>query len=272
MPASNPAASEEMTLQEQIASRLNEFSDVYGEIATLQKQLSVLQQAEQAQAQYSEETNHLEEEIRRLNLRYKELEAPQQKIKSATAGIRAFRVPSTGTARLDPERVSPARNTAPIHPGNQLLLQSGRTQLKKLVARWGTVWKLTQDTHGQINRIADDLNRPLGEALALLEWTAFAEPIGTSETDEAHLERVEVWGTALVEFRERLRGEIDMLKTRYRLVMPILDAWITRDTESGRLSWENQIAETNAAKEKEVERLRLEIARLTATHEKNCIK
>jgi hypothetical protein len=97
----------------------------------------------------------------------------------------------------------------------------------------------------------------------LLEWKTFERPYGKGETDESHLERISAWGTALVEYRERLNGEIDMLKTKYRRVIPILDAWIARDTEAGRRSWEQQVSDTNVANREDVEKLRREIAALT---------
>lgn len=248
-----------MTPQDEISVRLAEFSPVYEEIGKLLKELAKLQQAELAQAEYIQQTSGLDEEIRALTKRQKELEALQQKTPGEVIRTKPF-VPASG--KPGPAPKPPLPN--PPQPIRQQPIQRARIELKKLVMRWGYIWKLSGDTRGRINRIADDPSRPLGEALALLDWTAYQNRIGSDENDEAHLVRVNSWGDALVEYRERLRGETDMLKTRYRLVMPILDAWIERNTDSGRQSWDKQIAETNAAKEKDVERLRNEIDRLTA--------
>lgn len=253
-----------MSLQEEINNRLDEYSAVYQEIASRLTELRVLQQADRAQAEYTQNTNRLDEEIRRLNAQKKELEIPRERDRLSGAGARRFQIQPKVPPTLGLPDPASTRNVARPRIKSDRSTQEARTELKMLVGRWGKAWKLTVDLQGQINRIADDLDRPLGEALALLEWTTFANRIGTSETEEAHLERLINWGTALVDYRERLRGEIDMLKTRYRFVMPILEAWSTRDTESGRKSWEQQISATNIAKEKEIERLRLEIAQLTA--------
>lgn len=250
-----------MTLQDQINDRLAEFFGVYEEINQLLKELTVLQQADLAQAEYIQQTSQLDEEIRALTAQQKQLEAPLQKAQMADAGVRPFRPSLKPTAATDPNRF-PKEITRPTIANQPL--QSARTDLKKLVGRWGKFWKLTGETQGRINRIADDPARPLGEALVLLDWKTFENPIGSNEKPEAHLARVVSWGAALVEYRERVLGEIDMLKTKYRLVIPILEIWLERKTDGGQESWEQQIAETNAAKAKEVARLKLEIARLTA--------
>jgi hypothetical protein len=252
-----------MSIQEEIKNGLDEYSAVYQEIASRLAELRVLQQADRAHAEYTQNTNRLDEEIRRLNARKKELEIPRERDRLAS-GTRSFQIQPKIQPTLGLSDPAPAKNVARPQIKSDRTTQEARTELKMLVGRWGKAWKLTIDVQGQINRIADDLDRPLGEALALLEWTTFENRIGTTETEEAHLERLSNWGTALVEYHERLRGEIDMLKTRYRFVMPILEAWSTRDTETGRKSWEQQISATNIAKEKEVERLQLEIAQLTA--------
>jgi len=249
-----------MPRQDEINARLAEFEPIYEEIGGLRQALVKLQQAELAHAEYIKQTSQLDEEIRQLTAKQKEIDAPQQKAQMEEAGVQPFR-PSSKTYSAAHNRLH-RREMTPLNPLRQQPIQRARIELKKLVMRWGYFWKLTGDTRGHINRIADDPSRPLGEALALLKWETFKNPAG-SETDETHLARITSWGSALMEYRDRLLDDIDMLKTRYRLVMPILDAWIDRDTVSGRESWDKQIAETNAAKEKEVERLRHEIARLS---------
>lgn len=250
-----------MTTQDQIDARLAEFAVVYEEIGKLLKELALLQQAELAQAEYIQQTSHLDEEIRFLTGKHKELDGSQQKAQKTEAGLRPFRT-TLKVAASDQNRFQ-SKETTDSTIRKQQPLQSARTDLKKLVGRWGRFWKLTVETQGRINRIADDPARPIGEALALLEWTTFENKIGTTEDHEAHLARLISWGTALVEYRERLVGEIDMLKTKYRYVIPILEIWFRRNTDGGREAWEKQISETNAAKEKEVEGLKLKIARLT---------
>jgi hypothetical protein len=251
-----------MNPQNEISDRLADFRPIYDEIGTLRRELAKLQQAELAQAEYIQQTSQLDEEIQRLITKQKEMDAPQQRALMQDAGVQPFRA-SSKTHGSNPNRFT-RKETPPLNPFRQQPIQQARKELKKLIMRWGFIWKLTGDTRGHINRIADDPSRPLGEALALLDWTTFQNRVGSEETDEAHLARVTSWGAALTEYRERLVDDIDMLKTRYRMVMPILDAWIERDTASGRESWDKQMAETNAAKEKEAERLRNEIARLSA--------
>lgn len=250
-----------MNSQTEITAYLADFRPVYEEIGNLRRALAKLQQAELAQAEYIQHTSLLDEEIQLLTKQRKEIEAPQQKAQMEDAGVKPFR-PSTRTGPTSNRFAG--NEKPPLNPVRRQPIQRDRIELKKLVMRWGYILKITGDTRAHINRIADDPSRPLGEAIALLDWNTFENRIGSDETDEAHLARITSWGSAITEYRERLAGEIDMLKTRYRMVMPILDAWIERDTDSGRRSWDKQIAETNAAKEKEVERLRNEIARLTA--------
>ncbi len=250
-----------MTPQDQLGVRLAEFFPVYEEIGGHLAQLAILQEAEVAHDEFSRQTSKLEEEIRTLTEKHRQLDAPKQKVQMADAGVRTFRsVVKPGGA--DRDRFRPKEILRPSIETQQPL-QTARTDLKKLVGRWGRYWKLTIETQGRINRIADDPARPLGEALALLEWTTFKNRIGSTEDDEAHLARIVSWGAALVEYRDRLLGEIDMLKTKYRLVLPILEIWLKRTTDGGQELWDRQIAETNSAKEKEVERLKLEIARLS---------
>lgn len=248
--------------KDQIDARLADFFPVYEEIGELLAQLAMLQEAEVAQDEYIRQTSKLEGEIRALTEKQKQLEAPKQKVQMADAAVRAFR-PVVRPAGTDRDRFS-AREVSRPTIETQQPLHTARTDLKKIVGRWGRYWKLTMETQGRINRIADDPARPLGEALALLEWTTFKNRIGSTEDDEAHLARIVSWGAALVEYRDRLLGEIDMLKTKYRLVLPILEIWLKRTTGDGQEIWDRQIAETNSAKEKEVERLKLEIARLSA--------
>jgi hypothetical protein len=259
-----------MAIQEQITDRLAEFLPVYQEIGKLLSEATALQLAEQAQADYQEQTARLDEEINQLEIKKNEIEASIRMRKlEAEGGARNFRPPinvnrpianSSQSVSMPKERLRPATS-------NQEMVLRVRKQLTKLVGRWGPSWKLSRDIQGQINRIADDPAKPLGEALVMLEWATFEHRYGRSETDEDHLGRIIAWGAALVEYRERLSGEIDMLKTKYRRILPILAAWIGRDTEEGRKSWEQQISETNAAKREEVEKLRAEIASLTAEME-----
>jgi hypothetical protein len=251
-----------MTPPLDINVKLAEFRSVYDEVGNLRRELAKLQQAELAQAEYLQQTSRLDEEIRLLTRKQKEIETPQQKAQMEDVGVKPFR-PSSKTYGSHPNSFAP-KQTPPPNPVRQQPIPRARIELKKLIMRWGYVWQLTGATRGHINRIADDPSRPLGEALALLDWKSFQNRVGSQETDEAHLARITSWGNALVEYRERLLDEIDMLKTRYRLVMPILDAWIARDTDSGCKGWDRQIAETNSAKEREVERLRSEIARLSS--------
>lgn len=247
-----------MNAQNEITARLAEFRPIYDEIGNLRRELARLQQAELAQADYIQQTSRLDEEIRLLATKHRELDASQQKAQPEP-GVEPFRPSPKPYA---PNRF-PQKETTTPSPSRQQPMQRARVELQKLVMRWGHHWKLTSETRAQINRIADDPSRPLGEALALLDWSTFENRVGSEETDDAHFARITSWGTALTEYRERLLGDIDVFKTRYRQVMPLLDAWIERDTEAGHESWNEQIAETNAAKEKEVERLRNEIARLT---------
>lgn len=249
-----------MTLEDQISARLAEVFAAYEEIRRLRTKLTELQQADLAHAEYVQQTSKFEEELRTLTSKKKQLETPQPKAPIVDPGGRKFRPvvkPAIDYSQYERKEVATTTSVS------QQSFLSARTDLKKLVGRWGRLWKLTGEIQGRINRIADDPARPLGEALALLDWTTFENRIGTTEDDEAHLARIVSWGEALVEYRHRLNGDIDMLKTKYRLVLPVIEIWLRRNTDSGRESWEQLISQTNAANAEAVVKLREEIAKLT---------
>ncbi len=139
-----------------------------------------------------------------------------------------------------------------------------RRQLKKLANRWAEPWGLEASVLGRINRIADDADRPLGEALVLLDWSVFEDRTQARESEEAHLRRLVEWGEALAEFRDHLAGEIDILETRFRHWLSIWERWRSRlwspEQES---QWETFIAETRLTKRDEIGRAQSEITQLT---------
>src|SRR5581483_4380275 len=101
-----------------------------------------------------------------------------------------------------PQPIRPARQTPLRHPApeqkseqqsdtvNKLDKVAERDQLIKFVNRWKYSWRLDSTVLGKINRIASDSDRPLGEALILLDWSVFADRTRTQESLEMHLLRL----------------------------------------------------------------------------------
>jgi hypothetical protein len=100
-----------------------------------------------------------------------------------------------------------------------------RQRLKKMVGQLRHLWQLDGETVGRINRIADDASRPLGEALALLDWRLYETEIFRGEEADAHLKRLELWQPELAHYLRFLEGEISARRNRYRNVIPIWEQW-----------------------------------------------
>jgi hypothetical protein len=254
-----------MTTTEQLDVCLTESLQVYEEIREMLKEWETLQGAEQARAEYERQTSMFDKELTELEQQKSTLEANKRRLQmEEEGGTRPFRPPimPTRLRPVLPPPVAPQQRTQPRNT-NQNAIQEARRQLKKLVGRWGRAWRLSYDVRGSINSIADDLHRPLGEALIMLDWDAFKNRTGSSESETEHLERLKGWSAALVEYREHLRGETDMLRTKYRRVLPLLDLWLGRQTEEGQKRWEQRVAETCAVKQEEINRLKGDISKLT---------
>jgi hypothetical protein len=151
---------------------------------------------------------------------------------------------------------------SPASSGREASLAE-RRRLKKMVNRWAFRWNLDATRLGQINRIADDAERPLGEALALLRWEQYQTPI-PGESGATHLDRLILWREALVEYRDQLAGEVDTLETRYRRWLGIHEQWKARGTEEGQAAWDLFMSRTRQAMLEEIKRLDAEIKDLEA--------
>jgi hypothetical protein len=181
-----------------------------------------------------------------------------------TAGWRVIQARPGG-----PERRSPDRTR----------LTTQRRRLKQLVNRWAPAWDLATVVLAEINRVAEDDQRPLGEAIALLDWRIFEDPSLSGATEQAHLGRLAEWGAALTEYRDQLRTELhdlerrqDDFERRHDNPRLIWELWRRRDhDEQGRLGWQHRIDEGRQARRQEIRlleadvtALHLEIARLGA--------
>jgi hypothetical protein len=110
-----------------------------------------------------------------------------------------------------------------------------RKAFRKQVNRFRSVWGLDAALLGRVNRIADGVDRPLGEALALLPWVAF-EP-GPGETADEHAARLRTWAAALAEYREFLEDEARALDGRTAGWRGIWEAWEAKATPDGQGKW-----------------------------------
>jgi hypothetical protein len=250
-----------MTISQDIQTRLDEIRPIYDAIQQMRAEWQALQGVEQANAEYASLVAEEDKILETLEQRKQGLEAEKRKLTLLRETVQE---------RLRP-RPSPAPRQFPIRPpqSHSLALHTNRevglaarSQLKKMVNRWAYSWQLKPAIQSQINRIADDLDRPLGEALVLLDWSVYEDRKRTRENEAAHLARLIEWDQALVEYRDQLAGEIDTLKTRFRRVLSIWELWRARESAEGQRRWDIHITEARQAKQTEIARLKADITRL----------
>lgn len=254
-----------MTTTDDLQSQIERVRLAYAEIAGLRERLAALQTVEQARAEYELLLADVASELDALKQRRDELDLKRRK---------GALPQHSGEEIVVPPPHPPWRRRQPWNPAapeprvtaarGQGANQEARGRLKKLVNRMAYAWRLKGDVQGQINRIADDADRPLGEALALLDLSVF-ERSAPHEREQEHLARLEEWGAALLEYRERLAGDIDIQETRYRGWLNIWSKWRARASgPEGQARWESFIADTRRDKQAEIEETRAQLARAAA--------
>jgi hypothetical protein len=160
-------------------------------------------------------------------------------------------------------RWQPSPQPAPPPEPQPVAGSQARRRLGRLVMRFRDAWRLEAVVLGLVNQIVAEEHRPLGEALALLPWTAFAEPGGDGPAD--HRARLAEWRQALVEYRDWLGPEVNRLETQTRGSLGIWELWRDRERDAeGKERWESFITETRRVCGEEAERLRQEVRDLEA--------
>jgi hypothetical protein len=143
------------------------------------------------------------------------------------------------------------------------LRAEARNKFKRFLSRHYQ-YKLETSVLGQINCIADDVDRPLGEALALLDWSIFEDYADrTDASDASGLEQLNELGKELQQYRKQLSGKVDMLGLSFRDWLGIWEKWRSREqSPEHSQSWETFIAETQRAKQAEATKLQDDISQL----------
>jgi hypothetical protein len=243
-----------------LARSLDETRLVYDELARLQARAAALRTVEDARIAYDALLDRETREIAELRRDRDALLDEQRRRRVRTAQVEAAAPP--------PPRVAPRPAAAAVLPNGQAperparLQSADRRTLKKLVSRWQFAWSLTPEVVAQVNSIADDAARPLGEALALLEWRLYESRI-PGESPENHAARIHEWRDVLTAYLDHLRAEIATTETRYRNVLAIWERWANAQASAdGRVEWDRFIEATRAQKASEIGTLSAEVAAL----------
>jgi hypothetical protein len=239
---------------------LDEARLVYDELARLQARAVALKTVDDARIAYDALLNGETRAIADLKRDRDALLDEQRRRRVRTAQIEAAAPPPPRVAGR-PVTSGPAPNdAAPERPPR--LQGADRRTLKKLVSRWQFAWSLAPEVVAQVNSIADDAGRPLGEALALLEWRLYESRI-PGESPESHVARVHEWRDVLTAYLDHLRAEIATTETRYRNVLAIWERWSNAQAgEEGRKEWDRFIAATRTQKANEIASLTTEVTAL----------
>jgi hypothetical protein len=247
------------TVADDLARSLADARPVYDELARLQTRVAALRTVDDARIAYDA---LLEPETRAIA----ELRRDRDELIVEERRRRLTLTPSN-VVTPPPPRPQP-RSTSLNHTDVAAaeppprLRTADRQKLKKLVSRWQLRWSLDPAVIAQVNSIADDANRPLGEALALLEWHVYETPTPGESTDN-HAARIREWRDVLAAYGEHLRATIDTTETRYRNVLAIWERWsIAQATDDGRADWDRFIEATRAQKRIEITALTTEVATL----------
>jgi len=246
-----------VTEDKDIQARLEKIHLVYSEIRQMRARCDDLQTVETARADYESLIAKESTELDGLKKRRAELETKlrRQEMTKSSYGS-GFKPWETGSRSRGP--IPPPLPPSPPPPDEEAILAI-RRRFKKFFNRYAHSLHLSAGVLGTINRIAEDVDRPLGEALALLEWHVF-QVRTRRESNENYWKRLAEWGEALTDYHGWLTGEIDTLETRFRCSMNIWELWRERDLgEKGKAQWETFIDETRRALREEIARLKEEI-------------
>ncbi|MUG95773.1 hypothetical protein F7734_26820 [Scytonema sp. UIC 10036] len=246
---------------------LDEIYPIYAEIQSLKDELESSLTIEQVRNEYSKLIAEEDSKLDSLTVQKRKLEVeirlpntvrqnpipikplPKQPDKKSLQ-----KLPSTSTVTPTDKEKSERKKSG----------TEARDKLKKLVNRFYR-FKLDASVLGQINRIADDVDRPLGEALALLDWSIFENYACTSAGDSSKLNLLNEWAKELQEYCSYLSGEVDLQKFRYRDYLGIWELWRNREKSPEHLQeWQTFIAETKQAKQDAIAKLKQEILELEA--------
>jgi hypothetical protein len=242
-----------------LARSLAEARPLYDELAGLQARAAALRTVEDARLAYDA---LLQDETRAIAdvRRDRDTLALEQRRRRLTITRDGPVAPPPPRPERRPAAATPG-DAAPADPPPRLQAPD-RRKLKKLVSRWQFAWSLDPGIIAQVNSIADDADRPLGEALALLEWRLYETPI-PGESNDGHAARVREWRDILAAYADHLRAEIDTAETQYRSLLAIWERWSNaRASDDGRTEWNRFIDATRAQKRNELATLTAEVTTL----------
>jgi hypothetical protein len=111
-----------------------------------------------------------------------------------------------------------------------------------------------------INKILSDPGQPRGAVLFLVNWEAFTQPLPNETDREKFLSRLRESRAALLEYQERLKADIAVLRVQYGGLLGVWEVWLTR--ESDPQGWTQKIEQTRAALRDEIARLQQQKAGL----------
>lgn len=251
----------------EVQSHLSEIGPVYERVRQLRERLEELQTVEQARAEYNELFRDEEAEIERWEVLKARLEREAQLLAGGGRKGRSYLKGSERSEEGPPP--SPAPTPEPPPPSRRNLT-SERRRFQNQASRFRYQWRLDDGTLARINRIADDNDRPLGEAIALLNWGAFENQLRTSsvvyESEAEHAARLDGWKLALEEYVKVLEGDILALENTYGTwMMHVWETWQGRNAAAaGRARWEGLIAQKRQSNAGKLADLQKAVAALAA--------
>ncbi|MEH2093405.1 hypothetical protein [Nostoc sp.] len=255
-----------MTADEAVKTWLEEIYLVYREIQVLKKRLEEIQTVELARAEYEKCIGEEETKLRSLKEQKLNLQVEQRLLTTDTSeskpNINLPKHKSNNLIRKKPESEIKVLAKCDETTKNKLRAKA-RNKFKRFLSR-NYQYKLETSVLGQINCIADDVDRPLGEALALLDWSIFEDYANrTDASDTSGLEQLNELGNELQEYRKQLSGKVDMLELSFRDWLGIWEKWRSREQSPEQSqAWETFIAKTQRAKQDEAAKLQDDILQL----------
>ena len=241
------------------AQELAETRALYERLADLKSRLAELRTVEDARIAYEAATAEEARALAAVNRDRDALRLEQRRRRLTSVKPAPATLPPSGAAPAAPMPHPPSN---PVLEPPRRAQTSDRRKLKKLVSRWQVPWAIDAALLAQLNGIADDASRPLGEALALLEWRVFETPI-TGESPHDHEARIREWHQVLHAYADHLQAEIEKVEMRYRNLLAIWARWRdARTSDQGRAEWQRFLDSTREQKRSEIALVEREVAAL----------